>query len=287
MQGELLGGLDARDFERSLATRQAALTAVRADYERIKGLVERGMAAAKETIDSKAAYDAAVAEANIAQKAFDDTRLYAPFAGVVADTFVDNFQNVSGKQAVVSLQDVATVGIVVNMPEELVVRSTRGKERYRCRFVGNFEYLPEQAFDAIFKEFSTEADAATQTYEATFVMPAPEDSVILPGMTVTVREYQKSPKTSEAVAYALPIEAVPIDGQGNYYVWVVKEAAAGAGTVHRIDVTAGEMMQADILILAGLSQGDRIALAGLHLLQEGQQARPFLAQVDTAPSTLR
>ena len=61
-QGELLGRLDPRDFENTLATRRAALTSARADYERIKSLAERGMAAEKETIDSQAAYDAAVAQ---------------------------------------------------------------------------------------------------------------------------------------------------------------------------------------------------------------------------------
>ena len=188
-QGELLGRLDARDFENTLATRQAALTSARADYERIKSLYERDMAASKETIDSEAIYNAAVAQENIAQKAFDDTRLHAPFAGVIADTFVDNFQNVSAKQSVLSLQDVSSIEIVVNVPEERVVRATRGKEKDLYRFVASFEYLPDQEFEVEFKEFSTEADPATQTYEATFVMPALEDASILPGMTVTVREY--------------------------------------------------------------------------------------------------
>ena len=64
---------------------------------------------------------------------------------------------------------------------------------------------------------------------------------------------------------------------------MVKEAADGAGTVHRTDVTVGDMVQNDILVLDGLSQGDRIALAGVHLLQDGQRVRPFLAQEDTAP----
>jgi RND family efflux transporter MFP subunit len=282
-QGELLARLDPRDFENTLATRQAALDSAQADYERLKGLSERGMAADKETIDSKALYDAAVAEASIAQKALDDTQLYAPFAGVIADTFVDNFQNVSAKQPVLSLQDVASVEIVVNVPEERVVRAQKGKEKDRSRFAATFEYLPGREFEVTVKEFSTQADPATQMYEATFVMPAPEGASILPGMTVTVREYPRTTAPAEATAFAVPIEAVPIDEQGDYFVWVVEDAAGGTGTVHRTAVKVGEMVQDDILVLEGLSVGDRIALAGVHLLQEGQQVRPFLAQEGTAP----
>jgi len=36
-------------------------------------------------------------------------------------------------------------------------------------------------------------------------------------------------------------------------------------------------------VLAGLEPGDRIALAGVHLLQEGQQVRPFPAKGDATP----
>jgi len=283
VKGELLGRLDSRDLENALLTRQAVLTSARSDYERIKDLADRNLAAPKETIDSKAAYDAAIAEAKIAQKAFDDTSLFAPFAGVIADTFADNFQNVSAKQPVLSLQDVSSVEIIVNVPEERVVRAERGKEKDRYRFVATFEYLPGREFEVEVKEFSTEADSSTQTYEATFVMAAPEDAVILPGMTVTVREYLREPDLSEAIAYAVPIDALPIDDQGNYFAWVVTDDGDGKGTVHRAEVTVGEMVQDDILVLTGLSLGDRIALAGVHLLQEGQQVLPFLAQGNAGP----
>jgi len=279
-QGELLGRLDPRDFENTLAGKRAVLTQARSEYERIQKLAESEAAAEKEVYDSQAAYDAAVAEANIAQKALDDTRLHAPFEGVIADTYVDNFQNVNAKQVVLSLQEIESVEIVVNVPEERVVRGKGDRDRYR--FVATFEYLPDREFNVELKEFSTEADPATQTYAATFVMPAPEDVMILPGMTATIREYQKEPETTDAVAYAVPADAVPVDGQGNYFVWAVKGTGEGMGTVHRVDVQVGEMVGDEVLVLAGVKPGDRIALAGVHLLQEGQQVRPFSAKGDAA-----
>ncbi len=282
-QGDLLGQLDSRDYENDLAVKQATLASAKAEYERIDGLAERNMAAEREKTDSKAAYDAAAAQVNIAKKALDDTVLYAPLAGVIADTFVDNFQNVNAEQPILSLQEIDSVEIVVNVPEERMVRARGDKDRYR--FVATFEYVPGREFDVELKEFATEADPATQTYAATFVMPAPgedEDVVILPGMTATIREYRREPESSEAVAYAVPIDAVPIDDQGNYFVWVVKEAGDGTGTVHRVDVQVGDTVGSDILVRAGLKQGDRIALAGVHLLQEGQQVRPFSAKGDDA-----
>jgi RND family efflux transporter MFP subunit len=281
-EGELLGRLDPRDFENALAAKRAVLTQARSDYERISKLAENGMAAEKEMYDSKAAYDAAAAEEKIAQKALDDTRLHAPFAGVIADTFVNSFENVNAKQPVLSLQQIDHVEIVVSVPEERVVRAEKGKEGERFRLVATFEYLPGREFDVDIKEFSTEADLATQTYAATLVMPAPEDVLILPGMTATVREYLREPQSSEKVAFAVPIDAVPIDGQGNYYVWTVKDGGDGTGTIHRVDVQVGEMVGGDILVVAGLNQGDCIATVGVHLLQEGQRVRPFSPKGDSA-----
>ena len=279
-KGQLLAKLDPRDFKNTLANKKAKQAALENDYKRLKGLAERNMASPKEAIDAKAAFEAITAEVNIAKKAFDDTSLFAPFTGVIADTYADNFQNVNALAPVVSLQDVEQVEVVVGVPEERVVRSRKGEERGLYRFVATFEYLPDREFEILVKEFSTDADPVTQMYEATFVMPAPEGATILPGMTVTVREYKIEVEASEAIAYAIPIEAAPVDDEGRYFVWIVSGAEGETATVHRTPVQVGDMVQDDILVVDGLKQGDRIALAGVHLLQEGQKVRPFTATQD-------
>ncbi|MHC4439195.1 MAG: hypothetical protein ACYS3S_17715, partial [Planctomycetota bacterium] len=78
----------------------------------------------------------------------------------------------------------------------------------------------------------------------------------------------------ESDRFIVPIDAVPIDGQGQYYVWKVHEKD-GTLTVGRQDVTVGKAMGDDIEILEGLSKGDRIAAQGVNLLQEGQQVRKY------------
>ncbi len=294
-KGDLLGRLDPRDYENELATRQATLDAARFEYKRIEGLDKRGMAAEKELMDSKAAFESAVAALKIARKALDDTCLRAPFAGVVADTYVDNFQNIQAKVSVLSLQEIDRVEIVVSVPEERVIRAPRSDDdpadpaergeraNEHYRFAATLEYLPNREFDVRFKEFTSEADPVTQTYAATFAMPVPGGVTILPGMTATIHEYQRETGNSGSAAYAVPLDAVPLDGQGAYFVWSVRDAGDGTATVHRVDVQVGEMVGDDILVSAGLKSGDRIALAGVHLLQEGQRVRPFTAQEDAAP----
>ena len=224
-------------------------------------------------MDAQAEFDVAEAEEKIAAKALEDTYLRAPFAGVIAQTFVENFENLARKQRILSLQDVSSVEIEVNIPEEVVAVAKGTADAFR--FVATFDYLPGRDFAVTPREFTTEADPLTQTYAATLVMPAPEDVSILPGMTATITPYRLETAASEDSGYAVPIDAVPVDGLGTYYVWKTEQEAGGAWTVHRVDVKVGEMMQDEILVVEGLRTGDRIAAAGVHVLQEGQRVRPL------------
>ncbi len=104
-------------------------------------------------------------------------------------------------------------------------------------------------------------------------MPVPDDLNIFPGMTATVHVQRTDSTSTDQTAFVLPIEAAPVDGLGSYFVWKLKDVGDGGFTVHRADVTVGEMKRGDILVLSGVEPGDRIAAAGVHLLQEGQQVR--------------
>ena len=275
-EGTLLGRLDPRDFENDLAAKKALLDKAESEYERIQMLFERDAANPKELSDAKSVYEAALAETSIARKALDDASLLAPFAGVIANTYVDNFQNVSKAEPVLSLQEVGQIEVVVNVPERRVVMLKGGEDH--LRFVATFEYLPGREFEVKLKEYATEADAATQTFAVTFAMPTPDDARILPGMTATIREYALGTGAAEKMAHLVPIEAVPNDeATGEPFVWLIKDAGRGEATVKRTNVTVGEMVRGDILVMTGVSQGDRIAAAGVHLLQEDQRVKPFTA----------
>lgn len=280
-EGVVLAQLDARDFESQAQSKKAVLEKAREDYEKIQRLFEDGSAGKQEVVDYKAAFEVAEANANVADKALADTKLIAPFSGVIADTYVDNFENVQAKQPILSLQDVSSVEIEVSVPEERVIRATRGKEKDKYRFVAVFDYLPDREFDVTMKEFTTEADPMTQTYTATFVMPAPTDVTLLPGMTVTIREYARDPQASDETAFAIPLDAVPVDETtGGYYVWKVRDRGDGTATVARQPVKVDEMIGDSILVTDGLTSGDRIALAGVHVLQSEQIVKPFSATGD-------
>jgi len=53
--------------------------------------------------------------------------------------------------------------------------------------------------------------------------------------------------------------------------------------VHRVDVEIGEATGDHILITKGLAKGDRVAIAGAHFLQEGQEVKTLAPSSKAAP----
>ena len=66
---------------------------------------------------------------------------------------------------------------------------------------------------------------------------------------------------------------VPVDGQGQYYVWVVKPEKGDVFTVHRVNVEVGTMTKDRVVVKGGIEKGDRVVTAGVHVLREDQRVR--------------
>ena len=269
--GDLVARLDPRDFESTVQAAQARYNETKANYERGKELVEEGHISRMDFDRLKSNFEIAGAELEKARKALADTRLVAAFSGVIARRMVENFQEVRANEAIVSLQDVTSIEIVVNAPERIIAQS-RGDGR--ATITATFEAIPGRAFPLSVKEFSTEADPDTQTYEIIFSMPNPEDANILPGMTAMVRAARPAEEADKRQAITLPASAVFADEQGASQVWVI----AADGTVSRRAVQTGSFSGQDqIEIVSGLAAGDTVAVAGVTRLREGQQVRPVAA----------
>jgi RND family efflux transporter MFP subunit len=272
-EGDLLAGIDPRDFQNRFDSAKAQLDQAATHLERIRKAAVTGAVSQTDLTNAQAAFEQAQADSRIAGKALEDTKLLAPFDAVVANIFVDNFQNVRAKEPVVTVQRIEDVLIEVSVPEERILLAKEKRGQYR--FVSVFDSLPNQEFDVKLHEYSMEADPLTQTYLITFSMPAPEGINILPGMTATVWEYPIQTDQQTKV-FLLPVEVVPVDGSGQYYVWKAVKTDSERFTVHRQEVEVGIMEGGSIQVLSGLSPGDKIAAGGVHMLQEGQEVVPFV-----------
>ncbi|MBW1944989.1 MAG: efflux RND transporter periplasmic adaptor subunit, partial [Deltaproteobacteria bacterium] len=135
-KGALLARIDPKDFQTNLANAQGRLKTAKAglelakkEYARVKRIrdkdpgavsgadIDRKMEAVNQ---SEGRIKSLKATVDDARNQLSYTYLRAPFSGVIAKRFVDNFQEVKPKQPIVSLQDITHVEILVDVPENVI-----------------------------------------------------------------------------------------------------------------------------------------------------------------------
>jgi RND family efflux transporter MFP subunit len=207
----------------------------------------------------------AAAAVDDAEASLSDANLVAPFGGRIGETFVENFEDVQAKQAILSLIDTTYVDIVVDVPETLLATVL---DLQAVELVARFDTAPGREFELRMKEVATQADPRTQTYRVTLTMRQPEGLNILPGMTANVIRNVIQGREDE---FVVPAIAIVADESGTSHVWVVDPQNM---TVGRRPVRLGDLVGTDsIQIVDGVSSGERIAVTGVSMLREDMKIR--------------
>lgn len=307
---EMKSGARAEDLasaQASVSAAQAQYAEAESNYKRFKSLYDQGAVSQVQYEQYKTAYDVARSSLRSAQEslkkarsgarkeelqqqeaiiqaqestveaarsALSDTELRAPFDGVVADTFADNHQFVQAKQTILSLQNLKNIEMVAHIPDGDVVR-IREKQIGDLKLSATLDAMPGRVFPVTFKEFSTQADPSTQTYQATVTMSYPENVTILPGMAVTLRAsgVLEGKGSKLKSLFSVPVDAVFADQSGNSYIWLYED-----GTVRKVQVKTGPYMGDRLSVTGDLETGDVVVTAGVHFLREGQKVRLMTAE---------
>lgn len=292
-KGSLLAVLDPRDFNTRISQAQSALSQAQAQHKNAETDFKRYENLYKQKVIAKAQYDSVKTQVDVTQSAVNsaqanlksardalrDTELHAPFSGLITDRTVENFQDVTAKQTVFVLQDISTLEIVFNVPDNDVllapVPNVKNLQDLRenpdaITLNARFEALPDKVFPLTIKEISPQATAAN-TYPVSATMPKQNDIRILPGMAVTVEADFSG--GNEAVyddaKYYVPTTAIRNEN-GSNFVW-----RYAVGQVSRVPVQVGQLRNDGTVEIEGatLSNGDVIVTAGVYFLHEGQRVR--------------
>ncbi|MBP6381636.1 MAG: efflux RND transporter periplasmic adaptor subunit [Pseudomonadales bacterium] len=272
-EGAVLARLDATDFRIVLSDRQASYDNARRNYERTRELLPSGNISRIDYDRTEASFKSAEAALRQAQQDLAYTELKAPFAGSVAKRLVQRFEEVAAKEAVISLQQLNSLDVKIDLSETLV-RTLTVPEQVAIESAGadapawaTFEGKPEQRFPLKIKEVATKADPQTQTFEITFTMTNPKDVVILPGMTATVTvDFRHLVQESQDIW--IPATAVLGDATLHPVAWVIDP---GTMTVSRRELRVGEMQGERIHVIEGLAGGEEIVAVGASHMAEGMK----------------
>ena len=273
-EGQLLAKLDPADYQSALDAAQARYKSAKETFDRFSEVFERGAISRQDLDNRRRQFEVEEANLTTARKALSDTELRAPFAGRIGRTYVDNFNNVQAKQAILLLQDLTQLEVVVNVPEQDWLRAKPGltlaQQSARARPTVSLSSLPDRGFAAEIVEVAAAADPVTRTFTARARFDPPADVQILPGMSATVTVSIPDDVQGISATLQIPANAVVGGDDGGSYVWKVDSATM---TVSLAPVTVGQLSGSEIDVVEGLDTGDRIAVSGVQHLTDGMKIR--------------
>jgi len=279
-EDQVLARLDPTDFEIALEDRQAAFENAQRNFRRAEELIASRSISQLDYDRMEAEFRSSRAALAQAEANLGYATLRAPFRGRVAQRFVDNFEEVQGKQPVLFLQDTDRLDVIIAMPEsvvrsvtaaedndDLAASSAAESDAAQVRALASFEDYPDISYALRIKEIATRADADTQTFAVTFTMPQPGEFTVLPGMTAQVDVDFTGLLTRKSATW-VPATAVQADAELEPRVFVLDpdtmQVASRPVTVGRV---SGDMIE----VLSGLTGGEEIVAAGAAYLAEGMR----------------
>lgn len=294
---------DVESLQAALDAAKSQLETAKRQFERMESLRKDGAASEVQYDLAKSAYDSAAAaelaasknlekahkgsrseeiemmkskieglkiDRELAANKLDDTKLLAPFDGVVSEKFFDNYESVLPGLGILTLVNDETYEGELSVSEEFVAR--QGDVR---SITCTFDALPNKSFTASLKQTSSSVQKGNRSYLATLSLDAGPDDGLLVGMVgVAELELQSAdnfvmiPMAALVSGNGEPVKEDLGETVHESSVWVVDKEAQ---TVSRRDVKVGVFVNGQAQIVEGLSGGEAIVSAGARFLVDGQK----------------
>lgn len=265
-KGQLLATLDSRDAKTTLEAAQLELRNTEQEYQRAKTIYERSQAISKADLDKVTnRYDLAKNRVEEAQRRLEYTQITAPFDGIISEKLVENFSQVQANQIIMTLQNLADLEVVINIPHQVML-SGGGN----TRAIAKLSAIPNQQFDLQLRTYSTQPNADTQTYSVVLGFEDLQGFRVMPGMSARVQPVVED-LGQENNVFTLPLTAIVPDNQGKQFVWVVNEL----NQAEKRYVDIGTIFRDRVVIKQHLQPGEQVIIAGVSSVREGMTVRPY------------
>jgi RND family efflux transporter MFP subunit len=273
-KGEVVAAIDPISLELAVRSARADLSNSQAQLTNASSTVERQRALVEAKSGSEAAFESAqqaektaiasVAKslANLAkaEEQLSYAQLNAEFDGVVTATSAEVGQVVSAGSTVLTIARPDLRDVVIDVPESDMQGLKMGSP-----FEIKLQLDPSIRASGAVREIAPEADATTRTQRVKIGLNNPPPTFRLGSIITAISTTDASPTISVP-----PTAILEKDGKPN--VWIVDPDKK---TVSLRPVETAKAIDGDspVVVLSGLKGGDRIAVAGVNHLAEGQQVR--------------
>jgi RND family efflux transporter MFP subunit len=288
-KNQVLAKLDKRTYKLNVKAAEAEvgrarvqLADKRKDLDRFQRINKQDPGAVSQaSIDqSQAAVDSALqyidftkSQLKLAKRDLEKTVLRAPFDGVIANRFVDAFQEVARGQKLFDVYENTGMEVAVSIPEDAIEDISMEKKGEI-----QFAVIADRTYHGVVTEISKVAGTANAFPIKLTVEDA--DQRIRPGMTAQVTLLLAG--SDEKAAYMVPVSAFANSGDTTKgYVFVYDSKTS---TVKRTPVKAKSVRDNSAVISDGVKSGDIIVVAGVSFLEDGQKVKLMEQQAEKSDS---
>lgn len=258
-QGTLVARIDPRDYEIQVNVYEAQYNQVRGEYDRLTELNSRKSLADNDYEKSVAGEKMLRMKLQNARDQLSDTRLVAPFSGYIQSVKYEEGEMVNAGMTVATLVDVKTFLVETDLPASFFMRKA-DFTTFSC----SQPMVPGETYPLQLAGYRIKANNS-QLYRTTFRLDPKANPALAPGMTVNVIiGYTNGPEPS----LDIPLTAL-FNSEGKPFVWKYDSSSS---TVRKQEVTTGALAgNGMITILTGITESDKIVVAGVQSLREGER----------------
>lgn len=281
-QGDVLAQLDDSDFKLQVKQAKAKYDLSLSQFNRAQSLIADKLVSSSVYDEAQAQLDISKAQLDVAKRNLEYTKITAPFAGTVAQLFIENYEFVQAKQPIMELQGRNKIDVSIEVPEQLMARlpnHANGK-LYQPSLI--LDAVPEQPYRVTFKEYDITANSMTKTYRVVFTLDAPKDVNLLSGMTGKLAVELDKVMNKHNDSLLVPIESVFVPNQyaGQQKHFVYKLDSKSRAELVEIKVKKVVKYGAEVVALekSKLQVGDSVVAAGSHFIEPGQKLRAWVRE---------
>lgn len=255
-KGQLIATLDPATLRNTYEAAKSTLTQAEDAWNRMKKLHENGSLPDIKWVEVNSKLEQARSMESIARKNMNDSRLLAPFDGVVAEKSAEAGQNVIPGMPVVKLVTVGSLKVKVSVPESEVAKLQAGQKA-----TITVPALDNKTFTATVQEKGILANPLSRSYDVKLHING-ATAQLMPGMVADVAFLS----TAVVARCVVPANVVQLDEQNQQFVWVTD-----GGTARKRIITVGEFTSTGVTIESGLAAGDKIIVEGQQKVSEGMK----------------
>lgn len=255
--GDVIVEMTSREQSADLVAARAELNEANQNYERIKGLADKGFATKAQLDQAVAGRDSAAARVKALESRVADRLIRAPFAGVLGLRKVSVGTLVRPGDIITTLDDISLIKLDFTVPEGFLSALRQGMT-VRVTVAA----YPDRRFEGKVVGIDTRVDPVTRAVALRAEIPNP-DALLRPGMLMTVALLNNQRTVLAAPEQAL----VPVEDR--QYVFV----ATADNKVDRREIKIGARQPGFVEIVSGLKRGEKVVVEGTMRLRPGASIR--------------